>query len=148
LTLLALVTGGGGFYRVQGRTMRQRAEENLSTIARLKVRQITAWRSERLGDATVLSENQFFANGVIRLLGDQSEENSKAIVSYLRSLQANGHYTDILLVNPDGKPILSLSGAIHSGNDYMPALNAALRQGSPVIIDLHTGCGSPVFRHG
>ncbi|MEJ2638296.1 MAG: PAS domain S-box protein [Desulfosarcinaceae bacterium] len=137
LTLLALVAGGVGFYRVHGRTMRYEAEENLSAIARLKVRQIVAWRSEQLADAAVLSANHNFAHGVARLLENQSDENTKAIVPYLHSLQLNYHYADILLVNPDGKPILSLSGAIHPNSVYMPPLAAALRQGSPVIIDLH-----------
>jgi two-component system cell cycle sensor histidine kinase/response regulator CckA len=138
LTLLALVMGGTGFYRVHGRTMRHEAEENLSAIAQLKVHQIAAWRSERLGDAAVLSENQFFADGVARLLEDQSDENAKDVVLYLRSLQVNYRYVDIILVNPGGKPILSLSGTIHPNSGYLPALATALRQGSPVFVDLHT----------
>lgn len=102
LTLLVMVVGGAGFYRVQERTMRHEAEENLSAIAQLKVRLIAAWRSERFEDAAALSENQFFARGVARLLDDQSDENTKAIVSYLQSLQVNYHYSDILLVDPRG----------------------------------------------
>jgi two-component system, cell cycle sensor histidine kinase and response regulator CckA len=137
LTLLALAAGGTGFYRAHGRTMRHEAQENLSAIARLKVRQIVAWRSEQLVDAAVLSANQYFAHGVARLLENQSDENTKAIIAYLHSLQVNYHYADIMLVNPDGKPILSLSGTIHPNSVYMPSLAAALRRGSPVIIDLH-----------
>ena len=138
LMLLILIAGGTWFYRFQKRAMRLEVEDNLSTIAQLKVAQITSWRGERLGDGAVLSKNQFFAIGVAHFIKNPSDANANPIVSYFRSLQMNYKYTDVFLVNSTGELLLSLSGTIYPSSEYMPALASAFDKGSPVIIDLHS----------
>jgi two-component system cell cycle sensor histidine kinase/response regulator CckA len=139
LSLLALVTGGAWFYRVQEQAMLNEAEENLNAIAQLKANQIAAWRSERLGDGNVLSKNEFFARGVVRFRNSRSDANASAIVAYLRSLQVSYHYADMLLVDPDGKLLLSLSGIKRPYNAYASALATALHDRTTVFINLHIG---------
>lgn len=60
--LVILLTGGVWFYRSQERHLRAGAEEDLAAVARLKVEQIAQWRTERLGDAAVVSESPFVAD--------------------------------------------------------------------------------------
>ena len=137
LFALALVAGGSWFHRLQKEGMRHSAEEKLTAIAQLKVKQIVGWRNERLAAAAVLSDNPYLIRGVERFLNGKNVENTDAILSFLSSLQANYHYADILLVNPEGKLIFSLTGTEYQSSKYMPALGTALRQGSPTFIDLH-----------
>jgi PAS domain S-box-containing protein len=139
LSMLALVAGGAWFYRVQKQAMLYEAEENLNTIARLKANQIAAWRFERLGDANVLSKNEFFVSGVVRFLSSRTDENTRAILAYLRSLQVSYHYADILIVDPDGKLLLSLNGIKRPYNAYASALATALHDRTAVFISLHIG---------
>ncbi|MGO9687894.1 MAG: GAF domain-containing protein [Syntrophobacteraceae bacterium] len=136
--LLALLFGGGWFYRFQEQTVRQEKETDLSAIVRLKAKQIKAWREERLGDAAVLQENPLFVREVARFQADPRDENTMEIRALFHSLSKHYSYADVLLVDPDGRVRLSLSGQteVHSG--YASALAAALRDRKPVFADLYT----------
>jgi PAS domain S-box-containing protein len=136
--LLALLFSGGWFYRVQEQTVRQEKEADLSAVVRLKAQQIKAWREERLGDAAVLQENPLFVRKVARFQADPRDENTMEIGALFLSISKHYSYSDVLLVDPDGRVRLSLSGQteVHSG--YASALSAALRDRKPVFADLHT----------
>ncbi|MFH0730155.1 MAG: ATP-binding protein [Pseudomonadota bacterium] len=143
VTLFALLSGGYWFYRVQELRMRETIESNLAETAQLKTDQIVAWREERLGDAGVLQENPFTARSVASFLLDPRDEIAGELLTLFRSLQKQYHYEDILLVDPDGRVALSLSGKqkIHIG--YIDALAAALRDRRPAFTDLHTDESHP-----
>ena len=55
ILIIAVMAGGYWFYRDQNQTARKTAQEQLGSIAQLKVSQIVQWRAERLGDAGVIS---------------------------------------------------------------------------------------------
>ncbi len=101
--LLALLLGGGWFYRVQEQTMRQQNETDLSAIVRLKAQQIKAWREERLGDAAVLQENPLFVREVAGFQADPRDKNTMEIRALFHSLSEHYSYADVLLVDPDGR---------------------------------------------
>ena len=102
--LLVLVAGSAWSFRAQERAARHEVEERLTSIARLKAGQITAWREERLGDAAVLAEDPFFAEGLQRFLANPRDENARGLLARFRSLQAHFHYADVLLIDPAGGP--------------------------------------------
>ncbi len=140
--LLIIVVGGSWLYRTQAQQMRNREEENLMGIAQLKVDQLVAWRTERLGDAGVLTENAFFADGAAQWLADPQSESLDAILNQFQSLQDHYHYSDILLVDSDGQVRLSLSGwnaPLHQ--EAASVLAAAWRDRQPMLTDLHAGPG-------
>ncbi|MHC1728385.1 MAG: PAS domain S-box protein [Syntrophobacteraceae bacterium] len=138
LTFLALLLGGGWFYRVQEQAMRQENEAALSAILRLKVGQIKAWREERLGDAAVLQENPLFVRETARFLADPRDENSVELRAFFSSLQKHEEYADVLLVDPDGRVRLSLRGQIELDSGHTSALATSLRGRKPEFLDLHT----------
>ena len=138
LALLALVAGGAWFYRVQEQLMRHEAEKNLSAIARLKADEIAAWRNDRMVDAAVLQENMSLLQSVMRYVIDPSADHAAELRARLRILAKQHDYKDILLVDPDGKFLLSLRGDTHLHGGYKSALPAALRERTPVFVDLHT----------
>ena len=137
LAVLALLAAGAWFYHSQGQIVQNNIEEELTIIAQLKRDQIVAWRKERLGDAAVLSGSPFFILGVVDFLHDRSDENTHGLLSYFQSIQENFHYADILLVDPDGKVLLSVSENTLTHSAYAPVLPIALRERTPVFIDLH-----------
>ncbi len=141
--LLALLFGGGWFYRVQEQTMQQENETDLSAVVRLKAQQIKAWREERLGDAAVLQENPLFVREVARFQADPRDENTMEIRAIFQSFSKHYSYADVLLVDPDGRVRLSLSGqtGVHGG--YASTLAAALRDRKPVFADLYAEAQDP-----
>jgi hypothetical protein len=71
--LLVMLAGGAWFYLSQSRHYHQMATDDLMSIARLKSKQIAAWRSERLGDANILTESPFLAAPVAHYLATSTE---------------------------------------------------------------------------
>ena len=137
LAVLTLLASGTWFYHYQEQNFKNKIEEELSIIGQFKRDQIVAWRKERLGDAAVLSGSPFFISGVVDFLHDRSGENTHGLFTYFQSIQENFHYADILLVDPDGKVLLSASENTRPHSAYAPDLPSALRERAPVFIDLH-----------
>ena len=143
IALLALLASGIWFYRIQEQTVRHKVEEDLSAIARLKADQITAWRKNQLGDAAALQESVFFLQSVVRFLVDPSDDHAGDLRTHFRILAKQHDYADILLVDPDARVLLSLSDNIPLHSGYTSALSAALREHTPMFIDLHTEMQDP-----
>jgi len=144
LTLAVLVPLGGGvsFYHVEKRHLHAEAGSDLEAIARLKVDQIAEWRAERLGDANVLMDSQFLVEGVARWVAAGAAEDEKGILARFRSVSDNYHYSDVLLLDPAGQVLLSLSGRIGAlHEDATQAVASAVRDRRPVLTDLHAGPG-------
>jgi two-component system cell cycle sensor histidine kinase/response regulator CckA len=137
LALLALVVGGAWFYRIQEQTMRHEAEQNLTAIARLKADQIAAWRKGQLSEAAALQESVFLIQSVDRFSTDPSSMHAEDLRTRLLILAKQNNYTDILMVNPEGKQLLSLSGDLYHHSGYASVLPTALHKGTPAFIDLH-----------
>jgi len=142
--LLALAAGGAYLYRSQHESVRRQEEEQLASVARLKADQLAAWRAEQLNDAAVLTESPFLAEAVPRFLADPRDETSRPILDKFRSLENHCGFENLLLVDPEGRLLLSLTGepATHVG--YVEALAAALRDRRPVLTELHTEPAHPV----
>ena len=139
LPMVALLVGGGWFYRTQEQALRQKAERKLQAIAALKVDQIAAWRAERLADAAVIMETPFLAAAIARFLTDPNDGITGEIRTRFRSLATHYDYADVLLVGPEGRVRFSLTGVTGMGHEEIrPSLAASLRDGKPVIDELHT----------
>ncbi len=138
LAIAALVVGGGWFYTAQRQAVRQEVEVDLLTIAGLKVEQISAWRTERLGDAAVLMEDPFSAETATAWLAAPSAEMTTELLAHFGSLREHYRYQDILLVDATGRVRLSLSGRtvpLHA--HALEGLADAWRERMPVLVDLH-----------
>jgi PAS domain S-box-containing protein len=143
LALLVLLAGGAWFYHSQEQEVRQEVKADLSSIARLKADQITGWREDRQTDAVSLQSNVFLLRSVARFLADPSDPQAEDLHTRLRILAEQHHYADILMVDPQGKPLLSLSGNLHAHDVYMSVLKIALRKKTPMFTRLHTEAGYP-----
>lgn len=138
LTLLALLVGGGWFYRTQERRLRAEAEDNLKAISRLKMDQITQWRTERLTDADEMLERSFTREVIGRWIHAPDPAVKEEILSWFRSLQEHYRFQDILLADAGGRTLLSATGRtdpLHS--ETMHAVQIGFRERRSVICDLH-----------
>ena len=134
-TLLVMGIGGTWLFRSQKQAVLHTATAQLDAIGRLKVDQLVAWREERLGDAAVLMENTFVAQGVARYLADPRAENASPLLSLFRSLRVYYHYADVLLIDLEGRVLLRLSkSAIYYIMATIPT--DSLDDGKPILTEL------------
>ena len=136
LVLMTLLLGGVWFYHVQEQAIQQRVKEDLVSIARLKVDQITRWRNEQLHDAIAIQNQTFLVDSVTRFLANPNIDNTSDLRARFHNLAEQQRYTDILLVDPHGKPLLGFSESIDH-NGYKSALYSALQTHKPELTDIH-----------
>jgi len=143
VALLGLLLTGLWFYENERRRLYAGAEANLEAIAKLKIERIVWWRTERLGDASVITDNASLAQGLARLLagGAQGTASDEAR-SYLRAVSHAHSYSDVLFVDSTGSVRLDLagnSGPLHE--EAARALHEAIRTGRPALSDIYDGSG-------
>jgi PAS domain S-box-containing protein len=144
LGMLAILGGGGWFYHTQRQYLRLDAEDDLQTIAQLKVYQIVQWRAQRLGDASVLMEDPFFGEAVARWMANPQAANAGPLRAYFRSLQTHYHYSDVVLVDAGGQTSLSLSGELRPLHaEAARAVAAAFRDRRVALALLHPAGDDP-----
>ena len=136
LTFLALVAGGAWFYKAQEQEQRRQVESQLQAIARLKADQIADWRKERLDEGADLTERPFLSARLARWLANPQAGDTDILAEF-RVLQRHGDYSDVLLVDPEGRVRLSLSGLTEIHQAAAQALALALRDRKPMLTDLH-----------
>ncbi len=133
LAVLAIAAGGVWFYRVQAQTMRERVENELVGIARLKGAQITAWRKDQLNDAALLGLHPFLVRHAARFLAAPAAEVEQDLSLRLDSVAKQHDYVDILLLDAKGNAVFSLNDKADTHKGYGTALAEALRKGKPVF---------------
>lgn len=125
LLSLGILGTGYLFYDYQLSSLKQEKLNELKTIADLKITQNVEWRYERLADASVIKEDPFLATRVNDLLkGNANPELKTEITHRLKALLVY-HYQNIILIDPQGRVRLSVSGEEQSLGAY--AKNLALK---------------------
>ena len=113
LGLFAILTAAIGgvtwrFYVTQKEAFERGVQTQLLTIADAKVRQIAEWRNVRLGEARSIMADTFTLAALQRVVeGKAAQSERAAVVSYLRSLCENLRYAGAVLVDPEGREVLS-----------------------------------------
>jgi len=76
----------------------------LSAVAELKVRELAAWRGERLRDAMILASNPFFVRAVVGRSAQSSPMDQQAAVAvWLRDLRESYDYRAIFFLDAGGE---------------------------------------------
>ncbi|HET6365159.1 MAG TPA: PAS domain S-box protein, partial [Nitrospirota bacterium] len=131
---------GWVYYNNQKVAIKHDKQEDLSSVATLKVNEIARWRKERLDDAIVIKENSFIVSAIYRWFADPRQAELKQhIQEWFRSLESNYDYSDIMLLDTRGTVRLSISGDAGEIDDQMRKLAAqALSTNEIIFSDLHT----------
>ena len=102
ITLSALIIGIV-YFNYQKKTFLTEKQQELSAISYLKIRQITQWRLERIGDGKFLGDNLVLVRnfaGYLKNTGKQPLHNE--IQQSLKSLTETYDYKSVLLVDTAG----------------------------------------------
>ena len=104
LLLLALVVGGRHIYQNRIHQTQTKAQAQLQAIARLKVEQIAAWRTERLGDGEVLKHNAHLSGRLLSWLDNPRDADAPGMLrDALAEFQRQYGYRDHWLVDARGQ---------------------------------------------
>ena len=135
------------FHRSQMQHLRESVNRDLDTIGALTAQRIVVWRAERIADAGVLTDSVLLSDAVARWRAAPDEVATESLLTHLQGLQRRYGYQDVVLLDPDGRAELNLTGADcpDQGADRA-ALALALRVRQPVLTDLHTSPACP-FPH-
>jgi PAS domain S-box-containing protein len=111
--VLAMGIGASGFiYFEHSKQQIVQAKHNeLLTVANLKVKEITWWRSERLGDATVLSKSPLLGIEIEQWTA-QPPESSRTLETFawMYAFKEHYDYSNVILLDTRGNVLASLSG--------------------------------------
>src|SRR4030042_4723497 len=110
---IALTIGIGAsgyfYYKTQERQLRDATNDQLSAVADLKVKQIVAWRDDRIEDATLIMKQSVFVPFVHQWLENPADSNLKEKVSaWLNIFQEAENYKAIFLADAQGNTRISL----------------------------------------
>ncbi len=127
------------YYKSQKKNLLETSMQELSTITDMKVRQVTQWRQERIGDGTFLSENislirQF--SGYLKNMHDRKLHDD--LIGDLHGIIGNYDYKNALFIDRDLNVRLfypDLDTVI--GNYLKPRLPDILKKRKVLLTDLH-----------
>jgi diguanylate cyclase (GGDEF)-like protein/PAS domain S-box-containing protein len=112
--------------RLYGPPLERNAYADLQAIAELKAGQIEAWLAERRADGVMLAGNEGFVESVAALRrGDLSQRDK--IRSHFEAIRQASGYDAILLLDPQGQPLLALGE--HASAATQALLATALASG-------------------
>jgi PAS domain S-box-containing protein len=139
--LLFVIAGSLIIYwslHVERRRLQTHAEEQLRSIATLKMDQIANWRAERLADARFFSTARFAAEDTLAFLQNPADaRRESAMIEWMSQLKGGDRYLRVLLFDTNAELRLAVPPAT---NRNFAALHAAiahtLQSGETVITDL------------
>ena len=126
-------------YQNQKKDIDNAASQQLTAIAELKVWEINNWRSERIGDASVIYKNNVFASDVMQFFNNpSSQEARKNILSLLSATQKSYQYKNILLLDKNKKVQLALKDYnSDDGKNHFNDIDEAVKKNDIIISDLY-----------
>ncbi len=115
------------------------AEENLVSVAELKVRQIVQWRDQQFAVARQLIQNP--ANETLLapfLLGRDVASSEQRIRQWLSDLKEIHGFLDVVLVDADGVVRIGVGAySGHIGTNARASLDRLVLSGKPSLSDFH-----------
>jgi PAS domain S-box-containing protein len=126
-------------YQQYEKHFRVEVERQLSSVAELKVSELVQWRRERLGDANLLYDNAAFAALVRRFFLNAGDSDAQwQIRTWLDKLQTSYQYRNILLLDTNGKPRMSVPNKTgYVGGYLLKQATEINRSGKITFLDFH-----------
>lgn len=145
VALTIIIAGGALFYREQERSLRERARNELEAVATLKTSQIETWRTDRLADASRLSTSPSVRAFVMTWLDDRGPRHTEEVKQLLRSLQFDGRYSNVLLVDTDGRVLVAANDTMLTqlNPSVRELLSSILERRSAALTELHKSTSDP-----
>jgi PAS domain S-box-containing protein len=130
---------GLSYYSAEKAAHLEHQRSQLAAIADLKIGQIEAWRSERLGDARIMRDNALVNIQVEEFLDSGAAASHRSdILAWMESRVGVHDYAEAVLVAPDGSVRLaSPPTAAWIGPIGQAMVDEVLQTGEPALSDLH-----------
>ena len=138
ITLSAIIVGFV-YYNYQKRTLLTEKQQELSAISYLKIRQITQWRLERIGDGKFLGDNLLLVRKFSEFLKNPDKQSLRnEIQQSLKSLTETYDYKSVLLVDTAGNTRVAFPNQDTLVGDHLrPLLPGIIKQREIILTDLH-----------
>ncbi len=107
LLCVAVVAVGITTYRSYEKSTREQVAERLDAIARLKVTEISEWRTERIEDGKLLMRTPGFAALAARVIEGDDGESRTQLVAWLSDVQQAHHYSQVSVIDAEGNRVAS-----------------------------------------
>jgi hypothetical protein len=139
IIIISSIIIGFIYYNYQKKSLLTEKQLELSAISYLKIRQITQWRLERIGDGKFLGENLLLVKKFSEYLKNPSNlPLRKDILQSLKSLTENFDYKNALLVENNGNVSLAYPGEDTLIGDHLkPLLPGIIKERRIVLTDMH-----------
>ena len=119
-------------------TVEQGIRDQLHTIADIKVKELSTWRSSQLGEArAILADHMALAVMRRVVAGNASASDRAAIHIWMEALTKHLHYASAVLLDTQGKPVLSAGQTFGSEEHLRQIAAEMLRSGDIVVRDFH-----------
>ena len=99
ILIIILAIGEFSYHLLKGQIVGQKGIE-ISSIAELKVQQISEFRERRLHNAQLFHKNQTFIENVKKYIHDRDSKSEKEIKDWLNPIFKNHFYNDIIIIDP------------------------------------------------
>ena len=138
ITVSAIVIGIV-YYNYQKKALLTESQQELSAISYLKIRQITQWRYERIGDGKFLGDNLLLVSKFIEFLKNPDKLSLRNEVQQcLKSLTETYDYKSVLLIDTSGIARVAFPNSDTLVGDHLrPMLTGIIEQREVVLTDLH-----------
>src|ERR1035437_4976357 len=126
------------FHVEQKDTVEQNIRNQLLTVADIKVKDLSMWRSMQLGEARAMRADRMASTAIRRVLaGDASAPERDAVYAWMDGLCRHLLYTDVLLLDRQGKPVLSVGQRFGDDEHLRRIAEEMLQAGDAVLRDFH-----------
>lgn len=127
------------YNRNQKKNLLSETQLELSAISDLKIRQITQWKLERIGDGQFLGENVLMVSKFSDFIQNPDDKLlQKDIIQSLKSLTSNFDYKNVLLLDNNGNVKLAYPDQYALVGDHLkPLLPVIIKKRKVVLTDLH-----------
>ena len=134
-----IIATGITHYRTYEKRYRGEIEHQLTAIAELKIRELTQWRRERLGDAGVLLNNAAFIALARRVLAQPSDDDARRqVLDWLGKYPTHLGYDQVRLMDDRTVTRLAVPGGLEPADDNITrGVAEVLRSGEAALQDFH-----------
>ena len=126
------------FHVEQKDTVERGVRNQLLSIADIKVKELSMWRSSQLGEARAILGDRMALPVIRRVLaGDASAPDRAAVHAWMEALAKHLRYANVLLLDRQGKPVLSVGQRFGSDEHLRRIAEEMLQAGDVVVRDFH-----------
>ncbi len=142
-TALSLVILAIGiiYYRAEKSRIRSEKYDDVASVARLKVNEISQWRLERLSDVSAQSNSSLTRRAIVELLHASSNSQLRAMLEERLSIERRLEpYSDAFVIDTTGRVLIPSSRAgSRIDSSEIQSVRDNLSGGKPFLTDLFKG---------